>query len=278
MIVKAGRPAAELYIGETVHARLLPTPHRFRYRFFQLLVDVDRLDEAFTGLASLRLGRFGLFSFSSRDHGSRDGSSLRAWAEARLEETGAAAQARRIRLLCFPRVLGFVFNPISIFFVHGADDRLEAVIYEVNNTFGQTHAYVAPATGAEVECQEAEKALFVSPFYGVEGRYSFRITAPGETFDLVIARQMEAGRDFTATLSAQRRVLTDAAMLRLFFGMPLMTLGVVAAIHWQALRLWIKGVRLQARPAGPRASVSAARTVADTSRRAGARRIGETSA
>jgi DUF1365 family protein len=253
---------AALYVGETAHARVTPTPHRFRYRFFQLLVDVDRLDTAFTGLATIRQGRFGLFSFTARDHGLRDGSPLRAWVLARLAETGIEAEARRIQLLCFPRVLGFVFNPLSIFFVHGADERLEAVIYEVNNTFGQTHAYVAPATGAAVERQQADKAFFVSPFYGVDGGYRFHITAPGEAFELAIVKQREGKADFTATVSARRRALTDRALLGLFFSMPLMTLGVVAGIHWQALRLWAKGVRLQARPPGPRAGVSTARTVA----------------
>ena len=253
---------AALYVGETRHARTAPAPHSFAYRIFQLLLDVDSLDTAFAGLKTLPRGRFGLFSFAASDHGARDATSLRAWVEAKLAEANLPAEAARIRLLCFPRVLGFVFNPLSIFFVHAADERLEAVIYEVNNTFGQTHAYVAPATGARVERQTADKAFFVSPFYGVEGQYSFRITAPAETFDLVIIKQTGGKTDFTATLSARRRSLTDGALLRLFFGMPLMTLGVVAAIHWQALRLWIKGARLQTRPPGPRAGASVARTVA----------------
>jgi uncharacterized protein len=251
--------AAELYVGQTTHARFKPQPHKFRYSVFQILVDVDRLDEAFEGLRTLGLGRFGLFSFDASDHGARNGQPLRRWVVAKLAQAKIAATAARIRLLCFPRILGFVFNPLSIFFIQDADGRLEAVIYEVNNTFGQTHAYVTPATGEGDERQEADKAFFVSPFYGVEGGYRFRLSPPSETFDLVICKHTAGETDFVATLNAARRPLTDAALMRLFFAMPLMTLGVVAAIHWEALRLWFKGARLHARPPGPRASISVGR-------------------
>jgi uncharacterized protein len=258
-------PPASLYVGKTTHARLAPRPHSFSYGLFQLLIDVDSVDEAVSGLRTLRHGRFGLFSFDERDHGARDGAPLRPWVLAKLAEAGMAVSASRIRLLSFPRMLGFVFNPISIVFVEDADGRLEAVIYEVNNTFGQTHAYVAPAAGAACERQEADKKLYVSPFYGVEGAYRFLVTPPAETFDLVIAKTVDGRPDFTATLSAKRRDLTDAALVKLFFAMPLMTLGVVAAIHWQALILWLKGAPFGPRPTGPRAGVSVGRASFPTS-------------
>jgi hypothetical protein len=256
---------ASLYVGKTTHARLGPRPHSFSYSLFQLLIDIDRVDEAVRGLSALRHGRFGLFAFDERDHGARDGSSLRTWVEAKLAEAGMAASAARIRLLSFPRMLGFVFNPISIFFVEDAGGRLEAVIYEVNNTFGQTHAYVTPAAGAACERQEVDKKLYVSPFYGVEGAYRFLVTPPAETFDLVIAKTVDGRPDFIATMSAERRTLTDAALLKLFFTMPLMTLGVVIAIHWQALILWLKGAPFGARPAGPQAGMSVGRASFPTS-------------
>ena len=251
--------AAELYVGKTTHARFKPQPHKFRYGVFQLLVDIDRLDEAFAGLRTLDVGRFGLFGFETRDHGYRDNRSLRSWVETQLATAGAPASAARIRLLCFPRILGFVFNPLSIFFVYDAQDRLEAVIYEVNNTFGQTHAYVTPAVGEGDQRQEADKVFYVSPFYGVEGGYRFRLSPPSRSFDLVICKHSGGETDFVATLSAERRPLTDGALMRLFFGMPFMTLGVVAAIHWEALRLWLKGAPFHSRPPGPRASVSVGR-------------------
>jgi hypothetical protein len=163
-------------------------------------------------------------------------------------------------------MLGFVFNPISIFFVEDDRGRLEAVIYEVNNTFGQTHAYVAPAIGGEAcERQDADKMLYVSPFFGVEGAYRFLISPPDERFNLVITKSIGGRQDFAATLSAEQRPLTDAMLLKLFFAMPLMTLGVVAAIHWQALKLWLKGAPFGARPPGPKAAMSVGRASASSS-------------
>jgi DUF1365 family protein len=252
--------AASLYIGRTVHTRFAPRPHRFAYGVFQLLLDIDRMDEAFAGLKLMRLGRLGLFSFEPRDHGARDATPLRDWVTARLAEAGITASARRIRLLSFPRVLGFVFNPLSIYFIHDEDERLEAVIYEVNNTFGQTHAYVTPATGAASEHQAVDKAFYVSPFFRVEGGYRFRLSAPAERFKLVIVKEVDGQRDFVASQMAHRRALTDSQLLRLSFVMPLMTFGVVAAIHWEALRLWIKGAPFGARPAGPKAGMSVGRS------------------
>jgi DUF1365 family protein len=253
-------PAASLYVGRTTHHRFKPRPHRFSYGVFQLLLDVDRLGEAFAGLKLARLGRIGLISFDVRDHGARDGAPLRAWVEDRLAAAGLTASARRIRLLCFPRVLGFVFNPLSIFFVQDAEDRLEAVIYEVNNTFGQTHAYVAPASGAGDQRQAADKVLYVSPFFRVDGGYRFRIVPPGERFKLVIAKSAASGEtDFVASLGARREPLTDASLLSLSLSKPFMTLGVVAAIHWQAFRLLLKGAPFGPRPPGPKAGMSVGR-------------------
>jgi DUF1365 family protein len=248
--------AAVLYIGETVHQRVGPRPHRFSYRLFQLLLDVDRVDEATKGLRWLRHGRFGLFSFDEADHGSRDGSPLRLWAEDTLRQAGLNAEAATIRLMAFPRVLGFIFNPISIWFVEDRAAALEAVIYEVNNTFGQTHAYVLPATGAGVQRQRADKRLYVSPFYKVEGQYQFTLTQPDDRFQLTIVKAVDGRPDFTASLWGEREPVSDARLMRLFLSMPLMTLKVVAAIHWEALKLLLKGAPFGARPPGPKAGVS----------------------
>ena len=247
---------ASLYLGRTTHLRTAPREHRFSYGVFQILVDVDRLDQAFIGLKALNQGRFGLFSFAERDHGARDGTALRPWVEATLKQAGLDVPTTRISLLCFPRVLGFVFNPISLFFIYGPNEQLRAVLYEVNNTFGQTHAYVAPTEGLEVERHEADKLLYVSPFYRIEGGYRFTVTPPNDRLSLTILKQVGGEIDFTASLIARREALTDAALIKLFFAMPLMTLGVVAAIHWEAVRLWFKGAVFGARPAGPKAGVS----------------------
>jgi len=256
MTAPAEANRARLYVGRTTHLRTTPREHRFSYGVFQILVDVDRLDQAFAGLKTMGRGRLSLFSFAERDHGARDGSPLRPWVEASLKQAGLDVPTTRISLLCFPRVLGFVFNPISLFYIYGPHDELKAVLYEVNNTFGQTHAYVVPTEGLEVERHEAEKLLYVSPFYRVEGGYRFTTTPPEDRLSLTILKQVGGEIDFTATLIARREALTDAALIKLFFAMPLMTFGVVAAIHWEAVRLWFKGASFGARPAGPKAGVS----------------------
>jgi DUF1365 family protein len=249
---------ASLYVGETVHHRLSPRPHRFRYRLFQLLLDVDRIDEDLRGLAMIRQGRLGLFSFDARDHGWRDGRSLRQWVKARLAEADVCATAHRIRLLTFPRVLGFVFNPISVFYVESDTGALEAMIYEVNSTFRQTHAYVAPAGGQGWQRQVATKRLFVSPFYGVEGAYRFDASPPGRRLNLTITRTLAGEPDFTAALALKRQRLTDGRLLALFVSMPMITLKVVAAIHWQALCLFLKGIPLVTRPSSANTGASRA--------------------
>lgn len=249
---------ASLYIGETRHQRLSPRPHGFRYRLFQLLLDVDRLSEDLRGLKTLRRGRFGLFSFDDRDHGWRDDRSLRDWVETRLAEADVPATARRIRLLTFPRVLGFVFNPISVFYVEDAAGDLEAMIYEVNSTFRQTHAYVAPARGRGWQRQTADKQLYVSPFYGVDGVYRFDAAPPGRRLNLSIVKLADGAPTFKATLTLSRRPLTDRRLLGLFVSMPLITLKVVAAIHWEALRLFLKGIPLVTRPSLPDVGASRA--------------------
>ncbi|MBX3480149.1 MAG: DUF1365 domain-containing protein [Caulobacter sp.] len=254
------RPAC-LYVGSTWHKRFAPRPHAFRYRLFQILVDIDRLEAAFSGLKLMRLGRFGVMSFDPRDHGDRQSRSLRPWVTDRLKEAGLRVEAATIRLLCFPRVLGFVFNPLSLFFVHAGDGQLEAVVYEVNNTFGQTHAYVIPAGGGAREQQRAAKRLYVSPFYKVEGEYRFDIAAPAETFDLKIVKAVDGRPDFVATQEARRESLSDQKLAALFWSIPLMTAKVVLAIHWEALRLWIKGAPFGARPPGPKAAASTGQSV-----------------
>lgn len=240
---------AWLYEAETTHRRTGEVSHGFRYRLFQILLDVDRIDEDLAGLRMIRRGRFGLFSYDDRDHGWRDGRPLRPWVLERLAEAGVSASARRIRLLAMPRVLGFVFNPISLIFVNDGEGDLEAVIYEVNSTFRQRHAYVAPAAGSGVQRQTAEKRLFVSPFYGVDGAYRFEIAPPDQRLRLSIAKTDADGRpEFLATLNGERFPLKDGRMLWLFFSFPLMTLQVLAGIHWEALRLFVKGARLAPRP------------------------------
>ncbi|MEO1774143.1 MAG: DUF1365 domain-containing protein [Pseudomonadota bacterium] len=233
-----------LYLGHVMHMRLQPFTHRFRYRVFTLLLDVDRLEETCGGLRLLSLDRFNLLAFHRRDHGPRDGGPLRPWVEAQLATEGIAAPAR-IWLVSFPRILGYAFNPLSVYFCEDAAGRLTAVVYEVKNTFGDQHPYVlavsAEADGAMRHGQA--KGFFVSPFIGMDQRYRFTIRAPRERLSIKIRQGDAEGDWLIATQNGHRRPLSDAGLLRAWMVHPLMTLKVILAIHWQALVLWLKGAR-----------------------------------
>jgi hypothetical protein len=249
----AREAAGALYVGHVMHMRLRPFAHRFRYATFSLLLDIDRLEEACAGLRLLALDRFGPLSFHRRDHGARDGSELRPWVDARLAEAGRPPAAR-VRLLSFPRILGYAFNPLSVYFCEDAAGRLESVVYEVKNTFGDQHAYVlAAAPGGDGAARHAQdKGFFVSPFLDMEQRYRFTIRPPGERLAIRIrqGRRGEAGDWLIATHNATRRPLDDRALALAWARHPLMTLKVFGAIHWQALRLFLKGARFH-RYTGP---------------------------
>lgn len=242
---------AWLYTGHTLHERRAPFLHRFKYRIASLLIDLDRIDEAGAASPLFSVERFNLFSFRNRDHGARDGNDLKTWALERFAEAGVEAGGGPIRLLCAPRVLGYVFNPLSIYFAEGADGRLSGVIYQVHNTFGDAHAYVAAASGGRRERQDAEKVFHVSPFFDVAGRYEFTLREPGEKFRLSILKQRETGPDLLATMAMKRRALTTANLAGLFASQPFFTLKTISAIHFEALKLWAKGAKYHPRPAPP---------------------------
>jgi uncharacterized protein len=244
--------AAALYFGDVMHARLKPVGHRFSYRVMSLLIDLDRLDAADRQSPLFGVNRPALYSFNEADHGARDGSSLRAYAHRCAAERGIDLTGGRMQLLCYPRLLGYTFNPLSVYFCHRAGGELALLIYEVRNTFGDIHAYVLPVMPGEISAagvrQQQEKLFYVSPFIEMAMRYHFRVSPPRERVKL---RILETGRDgplLAATFHGHRRSLTTMALLRSLLSLPLLPLKIVAAIHWEALRLWLKGARLVPRP------------------------------
>lgn len=244
--------ASALYRGGVTHRRLRPRDHRLNYRVFWLLLDLAEIDGLDRRLRLFSRNRFNLLSFHDRDHGDGSGAALRPQVEAWLERAGVALEGGPIRLLTMPRVLGYVFNPISLYYCHRADGRLAAVVYEVTSTFGVRHAYVIPVPvedqAAGLIRQGAAKALYVSPFMGMEMDYEFRGHVPGERLDLTIDGVDSGGVLITAAMSGERHDLTDADLLSAAFALPFLTLKVVAAIHWEALKLWLKRVPLTRQP------------------------------
>jgi DUF1365 family protein len=237
-----------IYCGSVMHRRLRPKRHRLRYSIFYLLLDLDELP--------VMAGRFGLFgvergaplSFRAQDHGDGSGN-LKDWVSDQLKHAGLAFELGAVRLLTLPRVFGYVFNPISIYYCHDREQVLRATIYEVNNTFGGRHSYVLPVESTGTVRQRCPKALYVSPFNDVSGFYRFSVMAPGEKVGLAIDEHDGEGRLLQAAFVGTRSNLTEMALLRLLFIYPLMTVKVIAGIHWEALKLWLKGVPLHKRPA-----------------------------
>ncbi len=242
---------AQLYTGHTVHERRAPFLHRFRYRLALMAIDLDRLDEAGRLSRLFSVEKFNLFSFCVRDHGARDGSNLKDWAEAQLNAAGIDGPFKRIRLLCSPRVLGYVFNPLSVYFAEGLDGALKGAIYQVHNTFGDAHAYIARVEGDAPWRHTADKVFHVSPFFDVAGRYEFTLRDLSETFSLSILKSREDRPDFYAGMQLNARPLTSAALMKLFASQPLSTLKTILAIHGEALRLVFKGARYHPRPEPP---------------------------
>ena len=240
--------AASLYVGEVMHARLKPIGHRFSYRVMSLLIDLDRLEAADRQSPLFGVNRAALYSFREADHGNRDGSPLRAYAQACAAERGIELGGGRVLLLCYPRLLGYTFNPLSVYFCYRAGGELALIIYEVRNTFGEIHPYVLPVQPAEVSAagvrQSQDKLFYVSPFIEMAMRYHFRVVQPREHVKLRILATDRSGPLLAATFNGCRRALNNVELLRAFFGLPLVTLKIVAAIHWEALRLWVKGARL----------------------------------
>lgn len=255
-------PQTCLYRGRVMHARLRPFRHRFAYSVFSMLVDLEELPALDERSKLFGYNRARLFSFDDRDHGARDGSPTLAWVRARLGEAGLGDSGAKIHAHCFPRILGYAFNPLTLYFCRRADGALGAILYEVKNTFGDQHGYliaVDPAreAGAPI-VQRAEKNFHVSPFIGMRATYRFRVDEPEARFAILIRQSVPEGELLVATHVADRAPFTDKELAKAFFAYPLLTLKVIGGIHWEALKLWLKGAKYHPRPAPPDIAVETA--------------------
>lgn len=249
-----------LYAGSVMHRRLRPVSHRLRYRVFWLLVDLDELPALSRRLHLFSFDRFNVFSLRQRDYG--DGGALRAHVENLLRAAGLSAEGA-IHLLTMPRLLGYAFNPLNVYFCHRADGVLHAVLYEVNNTFGARHTYLIEVNGAADQprhiVQHCAKQLHVSPFLDLDMRYRFDIDPPRpdkESLRVGVTASDLGGTVLTAILDARRQTLNDLALLRTLVVFPFVTLKVIVAIHWEAMWLWLKGLRPRANPGAPPTEVT----------------------
>lgn len=256
-----------LYAGRVVHARLKPKQHKLSYACYWLLLDLDELETLSRKLRTFSLDRFNLFSLRTRDYGDGSQTDLRTQARAHLDKAGVDLTGGKIFLLTMPRILGYGFNPLSVYFCQRADGTLAAMIYEVHNTFGQRHSYLIPIEdGAAAEVmQTCAKDFYVSPFMEMNLRYDFCVLPPAAKTRVSVKVSDAGGLMLSASLAGDKQPLTNTSLARIFVTHPLLTAKVIGAIHWEALRLWLKGVGLVPRPAPPQQMV----TIANSSEPAG---------
>lgn len=248
--------ASALYEGVVVHKRVRPVQHALRYRVFSLLLDCEELPDLDRRLRLFSYNRFNVFSLYDRDHG--DGTALHSYLQAIAAQSGQDG-IERFLMLCYPRMLGYGFNPVTVYFGMSAEGRPKLIIYEVNNTFGERKSYVIPVpedAATSTVNQNCRKAFYVSPFNSVDGRYSFHLTPPGEEVTVGIALDNDQGPVLKAYFRGMRSDLSDSSLLTALLRTGWLSVKVIAAIHFEAVKLWLKGLRPTKRPPPPETAVA----------------------
>ena len=234
-----------IYSGLITHKRFKPKKHFFTYKTFSLLIDLDEVKEVEKKINFFSYNKFNILSFYNVDHGPRDGSSLTKWAKKILSKKNINIKNGKIKLLCFPRFFGYVFNPLSIFYCYDKNTKLKAVLYEVKNTFNEQHTYVFRGKPySNIIFHKCNKKFYVSPFIAMKTFYNFRLSIPKKNINIVIKQNDLKGPLLVASQTGKRIKLNSQNLLYQFLKHPLMSFKVITAIHFEAFRLWIKGVKL----------------------------------
>ncbi len=253
-----------LYVGSVSHRRKSPMQHRLRYRTYSMLVDLDELETVSRSMRFLSHNRWNLFAIHDRDHGPRDGQALRPWIDAELAKAGVDLDGGSVQVLLYPRILGYTFNPLTMWFCHHSDGSLRAVLYEIHNTFGHSHSHLVAVRGTGPHLHTFGKQLHVSPFFDQDGTYKFTLRPPNERFSVSIDYSTESADLLTATMVGHRRELSDRSLVGVFVSHPLLTLKVTLGIHWHAVRLLFKGAKYRPVPKPPSTKVSLTSTFEGT--------------
>jgi len=234
---------SSIYNGTVVHKRFKPKIHFFKYQVFSLLIDLSELKILDQKINFFSYNSFNLISFFDKDHGDRDGSSLIEWVKKNLKENKIISENIKIKLLCYPRIFGYVFNPLSVFYVYDKNEELISILYEVKNTFGEQHTYIFKVENNNLLQHNCEKKFHVSPFIEMDCNYFFRILKPTEKISVIIDQYQSNEKILYASQDGIRRDFTSSELIRSYLKHPLMTFKIIIAIHFEAFKLWSKGIR-----------------------------------
>jgi DUF1365 family protein len=233
-----------IYTGTVIHKRFKPTVHSFNYKVFSLLIDLSELDLLDKNLKLFSYNKFNIISFYNKDHGPRDGSSLKNWVIDNLEKNHIKTNGIQIKLLCYPRIFGYVFNPLSVFYVYDKNKDLISILYEVKNTFGEQHTYVFKSKKDQNLIQHVCKKKFhVSPFIEMNCVYFFRLLKPGNKISVKIDQNDKEGKILYASQDGVKSELNNNTLIKTYLKHPLMTFKIILAIHFEAFKLWTKGIK-----------------------------------
>ena len=234
-----------IYNGQVIHKRFKPKEHFFKYKVFSLLLDLSELQLLEKELKIFSYNKFNILSFYDIDHGPRDGTSIISWVKDSLKNSNIYSEEIKIKLLCYPRVFGYVFNPLSIFFVYDKNSNLVSILYEVKNTFGEQHTYVFKIDkNNKLFEHSCKKKFHVSPFIEMNCLYYFKILKPEDKLSVLINLNDDNGKLLFASQDGQKRELNNKNLVISYLSHPLMSFKIIGAIHFEALKLWLKGVNL----------------------------------
>ena len=229
-----------IYNGEVTHTRFKPVRHFLKYKTFSLLIDLDEINILDKSIGIFSHNKFNIFSFYDKDHGDRDGGNLKDWVISNLNKFQIKENITNIKVLCYPRILGYVFNPLSIFYCY-EKEKLVAIFYEVKNTFNEQHTYIFKIKNNEEIIQKCRKKFYVSPFMDMETFYNFKLLNPKDKLSVFIKQTDADGTILTATQTGDKKEFSYKQLAINFLMYPLMTIKIISSIHYEALLLWKKG-------------------------------------
>ncbi len=238
---------SKIYTGKVIHKRFKPKEHYFKYNVFSLLIDLNELEEINKYINFFSYNKFNIISFYDKDHGDRDGSSIKLWVKKNLRNIGIMTEDISIKLLCYPRIFGYVFNPLSTYFIYNKHSELISIFYEVKNTFGEQHTYIFKAQDEKTVQNKCKKKFYVSPFIEMDCEYHFKTLNPREQLSVVINQNDKDGKLLFASQDGISKDFNNRNLILSYLTHPLMTFKIIGAIHYEAFKLWAKRIKLIAK-------------------------------